>query len=117
VPVHQGTNSGVTYVIGESAGVETVTLTSNQMPQHTHALVSTATPASADKPSSQSIFADMGPAGVNLNAFVPYDGTNQVALAVASVSIVGGNQAHENMQPYLGLNFIISLFGVFPSQN
>jgi microcystin-dependent protein len=40
-----------------------------------------------------------------------------VALAVASVSIVGGNQAHENMQPYLGLNFIISLFGVFPSQN
>src|SRR5947207_8300902 len=45
VPVHQGTSAGVTYVMGESAGVETVTLTSNQMPIHTHALVSTATPA------------------------------------------------------------------------
>jgi microcystin-dependent protein len=117
VPTHQGSSSGQTYVIGEMAGVETVTLTTNQIPIHTHALVSTAAPASLDKPSGQSIFADMGPAGVNLNAFVPYDGTNQVALSPASVTPVGGNQPHENMQPYLGLNFIISLFGIFPSQN
>jgi microcystin-dependent protein len=88
-PAHQGTNSGTTYIIGEKAGAETVTLDWNQMPQHTHALTSTATPASSDKPGSQSIFADMGPAGVNLFAFTPYDGTNQVALAPTSVSIVG----------------------------
>jgi microcystin-dependent protein len=116
-PVHQGTLGGVTYIIGEKAGVETVTLTPAQMPQHTHALVSTATPASSDKPSGQSIFADQGPAGVNLNAFAPYDGTNQVTLAAGSVSPVGGNQPHDNMQPYLAINFIISLYGIYPSQN
>jgi microcystin-dependent protein len=117
VPTHQGTSSGQTYIIGEMAGVETVTLSVTQIPIHTHALVSTATAASVDKPSGQSIFADMGPSGVNLNAFVPYDGTNQVTMSPASVSPVGGNQPHENMQPYLGLNFIISLFGIFPTQN
>lgn len=117
VPTHQGSNGGQTYIIGEMAGVETVTLTTNQIPQHTHALIATATPASVDKPSGQSIFADMGPTGVNLNAFIPYDGTTQVTMSTASVTPVGGNQPHENMQPYLGLNFIISLFGVYPSQN
>lgn len=118
VPVHQGTGGGVTYLIGENGGAETVTLTPNQMPIHTHALVSTATPASVGTPSGQSIFADMGPGGAtNVNAFVPYTGTTQVTLAATSVSSAGGSQPHGNMQPYLGLNFIISLFGIFPSQN
>ena len=118
VPTHQGTSSGQTYIIGEMAGAETVTLSPNEMPIHTHPLVSTATPASVGTPSGQSIFADMGPGGATtVNAFVPYTGTNQVTLAAASVSPVGGGQPHENMQPYLGLNFIISLFGIFPSQN
>jgi microcystin-dependent protein len=118
VPVHVGTGPGQTYVLGQSGGVESVTLSSQQMPQHTHSLVSTSTPATSEKPSGQSIFADIGPAGINnLNAFVAYDGTNQVTLAGSSVSVAGGNQPHDNMQPYLGLNFIISLFGIFPSQN
>lgn len=117
-PVHVGTSSGQTYVIGQLGGVETVTLSSQQLPQHTHALVSTATPATTNVPTTGTIFADIGPAGINnLFAFKPYDGTNQVALNGNSVSPVGGSQPHDNMQPYLGLNFIISLYGIYPSQS
>lgn len=118
VPTHMGSSGGTTYQIGESSGVETVTLTSQQMPQHTHSLVATATPATTNVPAAGTIFADIGPAGIStLFAFKPFDGTNQLALNGGSVSVVGGNQPHDNMQPYLGLNFIISLFGVYPSQN
>ena len=118
VPVHQGNGPGQTYVIGQMGGSETVTLTAQQMPQHTHSLVSTSTPATTSTPTGQSIFADIGPAGISsLNAFVPYTGTNQVALNANSVSLAGGNQPHDNMQPYLGLNFIISLYGVYPTQS
>lgn len=117
-PVHSGTSSGQTYIVGQSAGVETVTLSSQQMPQHTHSLVSTATPATTNVPTNATIFADIGPAAINnLFAFKPYDGSNQVTLNATSVSPVGGNQPHDNMQPYLGLNFIISLYGIFPSQS
>jgi microcystin-dependent protein len=118
VPTHQGSSGGQTYVIGQQTGVETVTLTSQQLPQHTHALVSSATPATLDKPSSATIFADMGPAGnTQVNAFIPYTGASQVTLSAASVSPVGNNQPHDNMQPYLGLNFIISLYGIYPTQS
>lgn len=117
VPVHQGSGPGQNYVMGQTGGLETVTLTSPQMAQHTHSLVSTSTPATLPKPSNQTIFADMGPPGANLNAYAAYAGTSQVTLAGASVSVAGGNQSHENRQPYLGVNFIISLYGVYPSQN
>jgi len=117
-PVHWGAGAGATYVLGQKAGVETVTLTASQLPQHSHSLLSSSTPAASSVPDATSIFADVGPASAQaVNAYTPYTGTNQVTLNTTSVTVAGGSQPHENMQPYLGINFIISLYGIFPSQN
>ena len=113
VPVHQGTLSGTgsTYQIGESAGVESVTLSTNQIPQHRHGFnVVAGLPGNQVSPSGNlpamslnvTPYVNEGPAGGGFNA--------------NAITPAGGSQPHENMQPYLGLNFIISLFGIFPSQ-
>lgn len=117
VPTHQGSKNGQTYIIGEMAGVESVTLTTQQMPQHTHALFAASTPGAVSTPSAQTMLSDQGPTGTALNGYQPYAATNQIALTAASTSPVGGNQPHDNMQPYLGVNFIISLYGIFPQQS
>ncbi len=117
-PIHQGTLAGNTYVIGERAGTESVTLTTTQLPTHNHRVGSTGQPGTTNIPSTSTIMADQGPANVVAAfAYLPFDGTNQVQVNSASVSQVGGNQPHDNMQPYLTLNYIISLFGIFPSQS
>jgi len=111
VPVHMGSGpTGTTYVLAEQGGVESVTLTTGQMPSHAHPLLA-----------SQSI-ATTANAANNLPgqapAYTPYISgfAPNVALAAASVSVAGGSQPHANLQPYLCINFIISLFGIFPSQ-
>jgi microcystin-dependent protein len=112
IPIHAGQGPGLSqsYQLGERAGVETVTLTTQQIPNHNHALV-----ASADSADSVS------PAG-NLLGFPPtiapyFAASTDSALNAQSVTPVGGSQPHENMMPFLVVSFIISLFGVFPSQN
>ena len=117
VPTHMGSRSGQTYVIGQKTGVETVTLTTQQLPVHTHPFYAATTPGTASTPTTQTMISSQGPAGTSLFAYQPYDGQNQVALTAASTTPAGGNQPHDNMQPYLGINFIISLYGIFPSQN
>jgi microcystin-dependent protein len=115
LPIHQGTGSGLsTFVIGQKAGTETVTLTTQQIPIHNHtptannAAGTTASPANA-------IFANCSSANVN-TYIAPFDGTKtQVALNNATIQPDGGNQPHENIQPTLCLTYIISLFGVYPS--
>jgi microcystin-dependent protein len=110
LPVHMGTsNLGSTYVIGQRAGEEQVTLTTGQLPIHTHvpqANTGTGTEAS--------------PAG-NVwagSANLPYKaGTPGAAVAPQAVQGAGGGLPHDNMVPFLAVNFIISLFGIFPSQN
>ncbi|OJV14652.1 MAG: phage tail protein [Dyadobacter sp. 50-39] len=108
LPVHMGTYQGITYTIGESAGTEDVTLNTNQIPSHTHDFRVTSDIGNVLSPTSAIIgvstkakifFAD--PPGANFNA--------------ADILPVGGSQPHSNFQPYLCLNFIISLFGIFPS--
>jgi microcystin-dependent protein len=105
VPIHQGSG----FAIGQLAGTEQVTLTSQQMPTHNHTLVASANIASQQSPSgnvlAQSTVAQMYIQDV---ADTP--------LSANSITPAGGNQPHENMQPYLCLTFIISLFGIFPSQ-
>lgn len=114
LPVHMGTNSstGTTYQIGEAAGVESVTLTTQQIPQHSHPMLATLNPAASTAPSNASTVAL-----AQLSTITPY-GTDapQTTLAPQTITSAGGSQPHENMQPFLCLNFIISLFGVFPSQ-
>jgi microcystin-dependent protein len=110
-PVHQGTGGGATYVIGQLSGVENVTLTANQMPAHSHvpqaALGATGNPANS-------------PAGNVWSGWTGGQFTTQapaVNLNAAAIGSDGGSQPHDNMVPFLVINFIISLFGVFPSQN
>lgn len=107
-PLHMGTGpSGQTFVMGEASGVEQVTLTTQQIPAHSHPML-----ASGDNAGTQT------PAG-NVAARSSTDVfTNQftaVNMAATAIQPVGGSQPHENMQPYLAVNFIISLFGIFPS--
>ena len=107
VPVHQG----ATFVMGQAAGAETVTLTLNQMPQHSHTLQASMNPGNQTNPPGNALAAVV--AG---SAYV--QGIANVALASGSVSPApGGSQPHGNLQPYLCVSFIISLFGIYPSQN
>lgn len=110
-PMHMGQGPGITqnYVEGESAGVESVTLTTSQIPIHNHMLVGSTDIANSANPGN-SILARSG----QVNAFINASPTNQ--MSPQSLSPDGGNQPHDNMQPYLCISFIISLFGVFPSQ-
>ncbi len=115
VPVHMGTGpDGTTYQIGEVAGTEQETLTTQQIPVHNHALVSASTgqvqsPNGAMLADATSTQAGLRIYNVNLPPNTPI--WNQ------SLIPIGGSQPHENTQPFLVINFIISLFGVFPSQN
>ena len=111
VPIHMGTNGSTTYQLAETGGVETVTLTVQQIPNHNHVFQATANPASAADPSG------LVPAVTPASTITPY-GTDApvVALNPQAVGSTGGSQPHDNLQPYLAVNFIISLFGVFPSQ-
>lgn len=111
-PIHMGTSpQGTTRQLGEMAGVESVTLTTQQMPAHTHPFICSTENGTAITPSgavlgslgSVLVFRPEAPAGVATNA--------------ASVTPTGGSQPHENMHPFLTVSFIISLFGIFPTQN
>ena len=110
VPIHQGTGAGSTNIIGETGGVESVTLTVQQIPNHTHAMLgSTNTPTSPNPTSN--VIGKSTQVDMFINA-VPGD-----ALAANAVTPVGGSQPHENVQPYLCINYIISLFGIFPPRS
>jgi microcystin-dependent protein len=108
VPLHQGTGAGLsTVVIGQMGGVETVTLSSNQIPSHTHSVLASSDTASTNVPSNSVVLAS--PTYNAYRAGVPGAALN------APLPNAGGNQPHNNIQPYLAINYIISLFGVFPS--
>jgi microcystin-dependent protein len=105
VPIHQGSG----YVIGQAAGTESVTLTQQQMPQHNH-------PVACNSASSSS----PAPAGTYFGATSSYaydlGAAANASMSPATVGFTGGNQPHDNLMPYVAINFIISLFGVYPSQ-
>lgn len=114
VPIHMGTGpSGTSYQIGELSGVEQVTLNNQQIPSHTHPVYA-ATTADVTTPTISTVFANesTNASGVFIYAA---PGQPQAAMGAATVQFQGGSQPHENLQPYLCINFIISLFGVFPS--
>jgi microcystin-dependent protein len=110
VPVHQGAHPGGTnHTLGEMGGVESVTLTTNQTPVHTHAYLAS-TASGADNNPQNNVIAD-GPA----LAFI--EANPNSALSVQSILPVGGSQPHENRMPTLAVNYIISLFGIFPNRS
>jgi microcystin-dependent protein len=109
VPLGHGTGPGLTsHTIGEAAGVESVTLTTQQIPLHSHAML--AATANGQQPQPQNAYlAQTNPGFPYVAASSPFQNMN-----AASLTPVGGSQPHENMQPYLVINFIIALFGIFP---
>jgi microcystin-dependent protein len=112
VPLHMGTSGGTTYVIGQLSGVEQVTLTTAQIPAHSHTVNATST-NQAQMPTAATFPAVSTPQ--NRNVYGPLN--NAVQLFSGTIGPNNGNQAHENIQPFLCINFIISLFGIFPSQS
>ena len=109
IPVHNGTGSGLSsYQLGETGGTEQVTLTTNQIPIHTHAPLASDAGGTADSPGNNFWAASSlgkpyvaGPPGVQMNP--------------QSISPTGGSQPHDNMMPFLCVTYIISLFGLYPS--
>ena len=108
VPMHAGTNAGQTFQLAETGGVESVTLTVNQIPNHTHALLGSTTIANTQTPGGNVAAAGSG------QIYTSNESLTQ--MSTQSISPIGGSQPHENVQPYLCISFIISLFGIFPTQ-
>lgn len=111
-PVHQGQGPGLTgRVVGEIGGVPHVTLLSSEMPSHNH-LPSTQTSATQSNPEGAVWANTPGRNGIPIYAATADTNMNPMAIGVS-----GNSQPHNNMQPYLGLNFIIALEGVFPPRS
>jgi microcystin-dependent protein len=110
VPIHQGNGAGTIRNLADNGGTESVTLTTQQMPAHQHALQASNNVGGASSPAGN-VFAQGPPGGVQI-----YTQDNSV-LSIGTPSAVGGSQPHENRQPLLAISFIIALVGIFPSQN
>ena len=111
VPIQQGQGPGLSpYSLGQQGGTETVTLLTTQMPAHTHVMVTNASTNEAT---------DTEPTGQFLATGNYYTNTSNVQMNANAVQagIAGGSQPHTNIQPYLAINFIIALEGIFPSRN
>ena len=106
IPVHQGNS----FILAETGGAETITLTVQQIAAHSHPLLASASNAGAVAP------ADAVLAAGSEVTVSPYGTDNpSVSMHPGTVSPIGGSQPHDNFQPYLCVDFIISLFGIFPS--
>ena len=109
-PMHPGQGPGLSlHDLGETGGSETVSLLESEIPSHSHALMSLGAPGNRTSPVTNSIA--RASAG---NAYFPQSGANLVAMAGQALAPAGGDQPHNNMQPYLTLNFCIALQGVYP---
>jgi microcystin-dependent protein len=111
VPVGVGTGPGLSpWVPGEKQGLESVTLSSAQMPAHTHPLQGSTDASNSNDPTNAVLGTDTD------NSFVPTS-TAPKAMAPVAVTGIGGGQPHQNLAPSLALNYIIALDGVFPARN
>lgn len=105
LPIHQGNG----FVLAETGGAEEVTLTVQQIPAHSHAFLANSGAGSSSTPANNVLAAAAG------NLYFPPPTGSQVAMSPQVIGAAGGNQPHNNMQPYLCVSFIISLFGIYPS--
>jgi microcystin-dependent protein len=110
LPIHNGTGGGGTYQLAQTGGAEEVTLTVQQIPIHSHALVASTTTGNQNAPANQVLAASP-----SVKMYIE-DTPDATLNAANSVTPVGGSQPHSNFQPYLCIDFIISLFGIFPTQ-
>jgi microcystin-dependent protein len=104
IPLHQGNN----LTLAEQGGAEEITLTVNQIPAHSHPLLAANAVGNDPNPNNH-VLAESSAVSLYQSA------SPAAAMAPQSISSTGGSQPHTNFQPYLCVNFIISLFGIFPS--
>lgn len=110
-PMHPGRGPGLTSRrLGERGGVETVTLSDAQMPQHAHSMTVSGDPAETKAAAGNAL-------ARTVNGSIYHSSSNLVNLAPEAVQATGGSQAHNNMQPFLAINFIIALIGLYPSRS
>lgn len=114
VPMHPGNNgNGNAHVLGEQSGSENVTLLTTQIPPHSHAVI--CVPAAGNQASPQSALPAVESTGTSLDY-----STSNAGLTTMSPTMIqntGGGQGHNNLQPYLCINFIIALYGIFPTRS
>ena len=113
VPVHAGAGPGQSFTLGEATGVESVTLTTQQIPSHNHALQATASNLVLSPANAIPAVA----ASSQLGIMVYGQSTPSSTLHANTIQGSGGSQPHDNMQPFLVINFIIAMQGVFPTQS
>jgi len=104
LPLHQGNG----FILAETGGTEEVTLTVNQISNHTHPLLASTNVAQDTSPQNK-VLGQSGSSQIYIQDAVDTD------LSAQAITSVGGSQPHTNLQPYLCVNFIISIFGIFPS--
>ena len=111
-PMHPGNGPGLSNRnLGQKGGVETVTLTENQMPAHDHNFRATTSPATSHTPTTTASLARSS-GGFAYNTETPDQPLNEDAL-----NETGGTQPHNNLQPFMTLNYIIALVGIYPTRN
>jgi microcystin-dependent protein len=111
MPIHMGSNpSGSNFILAESGGTEEVTLTTSQIPNHSHSFLTNNATANTPNPGNNLI-------GLSTQAEIYYGDIPNQAMNPGAISSAGGGQPHTNMQPYLVVSFIISMFGIFPAPN
>ena len=111
-PMHPGQGPGLSLrALGEQGGVQTVTLLASQIPLHTHGLRAVPDPGDTNLPTDNALARSSGASIYNAAT------TPVVAMNAGVVAVVGGSQPHNNMQPFLTLNFCISLQGIYPPRN
>ena len=113
VPVHQGQGPGLSErFIGEAGGSETVSLLASEMPAHTHALAASAAAAYARGPSQELVANQNG----GVNSYAPAAASPPALLAASAIGVSGGGQPHNNLAPYLVVNYCIALQGIYPQR-
>ncbi len=109
VPIHAGSGPGLSpRRLGAKAGAENVTLTVNQLPSHTHQLRGDNDNANANSPAGNTL------ANAMVNLYIDNDADTN--MATSAITNVGGSRSHTNLQPFLCINYIIALFGIYPSR-
>lgn len=114
IPIHAGSGPGLaSRRLGVKSGVEKVTVTTNQLPSHTHDLKATSVSGTGQNPIA-SVAAETGTLAIYSSAYAA--GSTNDAFAATAVSNVGGSGSHTNLMPALCVHFIIALFGIYPSR-